>query len=66
MYLYREQKESLDILRKAGFNHFEIDRLVKFRRKFVIGEMDKTPTEQRRLEFARWLFLSGRLNDMGK
>ena len=63
MYQYRDHKEALEVLRKAGFNHLEMDRIVKFRRNFALGEMDKTPTEHRRLEFARWLFLSGKLND---
>jgi hypothetical protein len=66
MYQYKDQKADLEILRQAGFNRFQMDRLVKFRRKFVLGEMDQTPTDYRRLEFARWLFLSGKLNDIGE
>jgi hypothetical protein len=66
MYQYREYKETIEVLRKAGFSHFQIERIVKFRRNFVIGEMDRAPTEYRRLEFARWLFLCGKLNDMGE
>ena len=63
MYHYRDYKETMDLLRRAGFTHAEMDRLVRFRRNFTIGDMDKTPTEYRRLEFARWLFLTGKLND---
>jgi len=66
MYQYRDHKEALEILRKAGFSHFQMDRIVKFRLIFVLGEMDRPPTDHRRLEFARWLFLSGKLNDMGE
>ena len=66
MYQYKDHKEALEILRKAGFNHTQMDRIVRFRRRFALGEMDKTPTERRRLEFARWLFLRGKLNEMGE
>jgi hypothetical protein len=63
MYQYRGYKEALERLRKAGFTHWEIERLLKFRHNLVLGMMDQAPTEYRRLEFARWLFLSGRLSD---
>ena len=66
MYQYKDHKEALEILRKAGFNHMQVDRIVRFRRKFALSEMDSTPTERRRLEFARWLFLRGKLNEMGE
>jgi len=64
MYQYKDHKEAIESLRRAGFNHMEMDKIVKFRRNFTLGEMDKTPTERRRLEFARWLFLRGKLNEM--
>ena len=63
MYQYRDHKEAYELLRKAGFSHSEIDRLSKFRKDFAPGDQDQTPTEQRRLEFARWLFQTGKLND---
>ncbi len=63
MYQYRDYKEAQEMLRKAGFNHVAIDRLARFRKEFVLGEMDQTPAEHRRLEFARWLFLTGKLSD---
>jgi hypothetical protein len=63
MYQHRDYKEAQEILRRAGFNHAQIDRLTSFRRQFVMGEMDRTSTEHRRLEFARWLFLTGKLTD---
>ena len=66
MYQYKDHKEALEILRKAGFNNTQMDRIVKFRRRFALGEMDRTPTEHHRLEFARWLFLRGKLNEMGE
>jgi hypothetical protein len=66
MYQYTDRKESIEILRKAGWNYIQIDKIVRFRRNFTLGEVDKAPNERRRLEFARWLFLRGRLNDMGE
>jgi hypothetical protein len=66
MYQYKDHKEALEILRKAGFNHMQMDKIVRFRRNFALGDMDRTPTERRRLEFARWLFLRGKLNETGE
>jgi len=63
MYQHRDHKEAQEILRRAGFNHAQIERLTSFRRQFIVGEMDQTFTEHRRLEFARWLFLTGKLTD---
>ncbi len=63
MYQHRDHKEPQEILRKAGFNQAQIDRLLNFRRQFILGEVDQTSTEHRRLEFARWLFLTGKLTD---
>jgi hypothetical protein len=63
MYQHRDHKEAQEMLRRAGFNRVDIDRLTSFRREFVLGEMDQTSTEHRRLEFARWLFLTGKLTD---
>jgi hypothetical protein len=63
MYQHRDHKEAQEMLRRAGFNRADIDRLTSFRREFVLGEMDQTSAEHRRLEFARWLFLTGKLTD---
>jgi hypothetical protein len=63
MYQHRDHKEAQEMLRKAGFNQAQIDRLTSFRRQFIVGEVDQTSTEHRRLEFARWLFLTGKLTD---
>ncbi len=63
MYHYMDHKEAFEMLRKAGCNHAEIDRLAQFRRHFTPGEMDQALTEHRRLEFIRWLFRTGKLTD---
>lgn len=63
MYQDRDHKEAQEMLRRAGFNHAQIDRLTNFRKQFIVGEVDQTSTEHRRLEFARWLFQTGKLTD---
>jgi hypothetical protein len=63
MYQHRNHEEAQEILRRAGFNRAEIDRLTSFHREFIVGEEDQTSTEHRRLEFARWLFRTGKLTD---
>jgi hypothetical protein len=66
MYQHRDHKEAQEMLRKAGFSWAEINRLTSFCREFILGEMDQTSAEHRRLEFARWLFLTGKLTDQGR
>ena len=63
MYHYMDHKEAVEMLRKAGFNHIEIDRITKFRKRFALGEKDQPLSDHRRLEFIRWLFRRGKLND---
>lgn len=63
MYNYLDHKEAVEMLRKAGFKHGEIDRITRFRKKFRFSEMDQNRVDQRRLEFMRWLFKSGKITD---
>ncbi len=63
MYHYLDHKEAVEMLRKAGFKHGEIDRIKKFRQKFRLSEMDQNRMDHRRLEFMRWLFKSGKITD---
>ncbi|HTI15458.1 MAG TPA: hypothetical protein VL461_12995 [Dictyobacter sp.] len=63
MYHYMDHKEAVNMLRRAGFKHTEIDRVIKFRRHFAVSELDQAADDQRRLEFVRWLFRTGKLSD---
>lgn len=63
MFHYMDHKEAVDMLRRAGFKHIEIERIVRFRKNFAYNEMDQTPDEHRRMEFMRWLFQTGKLTD---
>lgn len=56
-------KEALEILRRAGLTAREIDRLSSLRRDYAENEMDQTPANLRRLEFVRWLVVTGKLTD---
>lgn len=63
MYNYMDHKEAIEMLRKAGLNHHEIERMTRFRKQFAPGEMDQALEDHRRLEFMRWLFQKGKLTD---
>ncbi len=50
-------------LRNNGLAEEEISRLRKLRNDYKIRTRERTITELRRLEFARWLVTSGRLTE---
>ena len=50
-------------LRNNGLAEEEISRLMKLRSDYKIRTRERTITELRRLEFARWLVTSGRLTE---
>ncbi len=56
-------KEALETLRRAGFTASEIDRLGRLRRDYAENEMDQARANLRRLEFVRWLVVTGKLTD---
>lgn len=56
-------RQALDMLYRAGFSLPEIDRLWRFRRNFVVREMNQASADLRHLEFIRWLVVTGRLTD---
>lgn len=63
MYHYMDYKEAIEMLRRAGLTHAEVERMIRFRKQYVANEMDRTPDDNRRLEFIRWLFQTGKLTD---
>jgi len=56
-------KQAFEKLYRAGFSVLEINRLLRFRRKFRKSELDFPPTDRRHLEFIRWLVATGRLSE---
>ena len=58
-----DYKKVFEMLYRAGFSVPEINRLYRFRRKYLESEMDRPPVDRRRLEFVRWLVATGRLTD---
>lgn len=57
-----DDKDALDLLRRARFSTTEIERLARLRRERDGNELDQVPAD-RRLEFVRWLVATGRLTD---
>jgi hypothetical protein len=58
-----DYKESIEVLRKAGFSHGEIDRITKFRKQLNLDDLDQNHIDRRHLEFMRWLFRRGKITD---
>jgi hypothetical protein len=58
-----DPKEAREWLRSAGFSSREIARLLKLRQKCSSSESPNLVAAHRRLEFARWLFVSGKLSE---
>ena len=56
--------ESTESLLEVGFTPIQIERLSEFRRGYIEKEQQQMSVEQRRLEFVRWLVVTGRLTDM--
>jgi hypothetical protein len=57
-------EEALVMLRRQGFSAQEIGRLSRLRRVYTIkSEMDQASLDFRRLEFVRWLVMTGKLTD---
>ncbi len=52
-----------EVLRRKGFTQAEIDRLNAFRRILWDRQTKQSTTTRRRLEFIRWLVMTGRLAD---
>jgi len=58
-----DHKQARELLRAAGLTNLQIDRLIRLRQKLSRGETGQPLVEHRRLEFARWLFTTGKLTD---
>lgn len=60
------REEPLEIreeLLKEGFTEKQIEHLKRLRKAYVEEKQLQIVTEQRRLEFARWLITTGRLTE---
>jgi hypothetical protein len=58
-----DRKDDREILRKGGFADGEVQRLSKLRHDYTEREKLQERTDQRRLEFVRWLVTNGRLSE---
>jgi hypothetical protein len=58
-----DRKEDREMLRKSGFAEAEVKRLSQLRRDYIENGKLQALAHQRRLEFVRWLYNSGKLSD---
>ncbi|EFH88671.1 hypothetical protein KSD_08070 [Ktedonobacter sp. SOSP1-85] len=58
-----DRKEDRDILRKGGFAENEVVELSKLRAFHAEKEKQQAAATKRRLEFIRWLVVTGKLSD---
>jgi hypothetical protein len=58
-----DSKETQNSLVGVGFTNLQMERLSKFRHKYVEEARQQNAAELRRLEFTRWLVATGRLTD---
>lgn len=58
-----DRKEDREILRKGGFAESEMKQLSQLRKLHNERERLRMLTENRRLEFVRWLYNTGKLTD---
>jgi hypothetical protein len=61
---YRERQKLLcDLMYKHGFTQGQVEDLGRLRRAYPAKEMYVTSADQRRLEFVRWLVVTGRMSE---
>jgi len=58
-----DRKEDREILRKGGFAESEMKQLSQLRKEHNERERLRLLSENRRLEFVRWLYNTGKLTD---
>jgi len=58
-----DRKEDREILRKGGFAESEMKQLSRLRKEHNERERLRILAESRRLEFARWLYNTGKLTE---
>jgi hypothetical protein len=58
-----DRKEDRDILRKVGFAESEMNQLSKLRMMISEQEKREALVLHRRLEFARWLVVQGKITE---
>ena len=58
-----DRKDDREMLRRNGFAEGEMKRLSEFRKDYAERHKLQELADHRRLEFIRWLVMSGRLSD---
>jgi hypothetical protein len=61
---YRERQKLLgDMMHQHGFTQGQVEHLGRLSRAYPLKEIYITSAEQRRLEFIRWLVVTGRMSE---
>jgi len=58
-----DQKETYEMLYKAGFTASEIERFQRLQRDYAENKYSHKSATYRRLEFVRWLVTTGKLTE---
>lgn len=58
-----EMMQTSEVLRRQGFSQEEIDQLSELRQTIWKRQMQQDKIERRRLEFVRWLVVTGRITE---
>jgi hypothetical protein len=55
--------EEIQCLQEQGFSENQIALILRFRNDYTTGLYKDEPPEQRRLEFLRWLYANGKIEN---
>ncbi len=55
--------EEIQQLQEQGFSKEQIELILRFRDQYVDGTYKDEPPEYRRLDFIRWLYTNGKLEE---
>ena len=57
------QREEIQQLQEQGFSQEQIDLIVRYRNNYEDGTYRDEPPEYRRLDFIRWLYTNGKIEE---
>lgn len=57
------QREEIQQLQEQGFSQEQIDLIVRYRTHYENGTYRDEPPEYRRLDFIRWLYTNGKIEE---
>lgn len=57
------QREEIQQLQEQGFSQEQIDLLLRYQNNYENGTYRDEPPEYRRLDFIRWLYTNGKIEE---